>query len=290
MSACGEQQARGGAEGLPADMRLVTQAQGSMSAVASVNICELRFRKCMEALIVLGGARTCNLRTAPNFTTPHIAVRALHDIMASAFCWALFAVCCAVASAQPRFPNEAAEPDPLHKTLLDVFDEDKDTMVTLSEVTNALNVYGSMMAGLGGAQQQDPASAGPSEMERMVEMAQIGAPGLFRLLDADSSGALSSKELEWVEVAYGKVRKPMLLKNLTLDVFKALDGDADGELSMEELRAAVDGDAFDKVLALLEDQLPIPVLFKGTLSREAVREQLVTAMGLLDSDGDGKVS
>ena len=63
-----------------------------------------------------------------------------------------------------------------------------------------------------------------------------------------------------------------------------------GELSMEELRAAVDGDAFDKVLALLEDQLPIPVLFKGTLSREAVREQLVTAMGLLDSDGDGKVS
>ena len=69
MSDCGEQcQARGGAEGLPADMRLVTQAQGSMSAVASVNICELRFRKCMETLIVLGGARTCNLRTAPNFT------------------------------------------------------------------------------------------------------------------------------------------------------------------------------------------------------------------------------
>lgn len=44
------------------------------------------------------------------------------------------------------------------------------------------------------------------------------------------------------------------------------------------------------MLALLEESLPLPSLMKGKLSRDAVREQLVTAMGFLDTDADGQES
>lgn len=154
----------------------------------------------------------------------------------------LLATCCGLAAAQQPFPGQGAEPEPLHTTLMNMFDEDKDASVTLDEVNRALQVFGAMMGGMGGAPPGQPAS-GPSEAEVMIKMAQKGAPALFQLLDADGSAALSSAELEWVQDAYAAVRKPMLLKNLTVDVFAALDADADEIITMDELRAAVDGEA-----------------------------------------------
>ena len=100
------------------------------------------------------------------------------------------------------------EPAPLDQTLMNVFDKDHDGKVTLSEVVKAVDGFAAM-----GAMGQQPGQ-GPSDITLLLQAAKTGVPWIFKLIDADASGALTQKELAWVETAYTAVATPGVLKKL----------------------------------------------------------------------------
>ncbi len=197
----------------------------------------------------------------------------------------LAAACLGLASAQPQRAGvspgggvSAPQPPPLHETLMGVLDSDKDGSVTLKEATATLEMLGGMMAG--------PDGKGDPEITPLIAGAKKVAPTLLRLLDADGSGGLSKKEMRWVSDAERQLKRNVL-KNLTRDVFVALDADGDESLGGDELEAPT-AEAREQVLALVRERFPLPALQEGAPD-ELVASALKEAVRFLDSDGDGKV-
>ena len=106
--------------------------------------------------------------------------------------------------------------------------------------------------------------------------------------DADANGALSATELKWTTDAHELLKKPML-KNLSLAIFAELDADADESVTEAEVQAALDGEALDRVVALLREKFPIPALDAKNLPRETMKQHVGAAIKMVDTDGDGAV-
>ena len=115
-----------------------------------------------------------------------------------------------------------------------------------------------------------------------------GGAGDLGLLDADANGALSATELKWTTDAHELLKKPML-KNLSLAIFAELDADADESVTEAEVQAALDGEALDRVVALLREKFPIPALDAKNLPRETMKQHVGAAIKMVDTDGDGAV-
>jgi len=174
-------------------------------------------------------------------------------------------------------------PKPLDETLLDVFDKDHNKKLTVAEVSTTLDSF-AMMGGMGAE------GEGPSEMQQMITKAKSALPALFALMDADGSKTLSPSELKWVPKAYAAVQKPGLLKKLTLDIFSTIDADGDEQLSEAELRDAIEGEKLERVLALLDESLPIPSLvLDADKSRAVLQANFKEGLAYLDGNGDGVI-
>lgn len=172
----------------------------------------------------------------------------------------------------------------LHEVILQVFDKDHSGAVTASEVDTTLSAFGAMAAGMG-----EPGK-GPNEVEAMIESAKGFAPQLVQLLDGDGSGGLSKSELLWIS-KFQTVLKNGELRNLTRDVFMALDADSDDVLTADEAKTD-DAETLAKVVALVQEVLPLPALMVDTADAEqraTLRKHLGRALEMLDADGDGVV-
>ena len=95
------------------------------------------------------------------------------------------------ANGQPQRPKPT--PQPLDKVLMQVFDKDMSSSVSMEEVKMSLGAFAAMGGAMGGQQPGQP----PNPMGKAIEWAQKLAPSIFALLDADDSKSLSQKELVW---------------------------------------------------------------------------------------------
>lgn len=176
----------------------------------------------------------------------------------------------------------AQEASPLHATVLAVFDLDKNGALTLMEVLSALDGFGAL-----GAFGVPPAAGQPEPLAHRVGAAKAAAPTLFRLMDTDKSGTLTASELEWLGAAHERVKAS--LKELTREVFDAIDADGDNSVSPEEQKAAIIPPVLGKVTALLEANFPIPSL-SSALEEAGSAEHVVALLALVDGDSNGAIS
>jgi Ca2+-binding EF-hand superfamily protein len=178
--------------------------------------------------------------------------------------------------------GKGGPPEPLHQTVLTVFDKDHDRRVRMQEVLDTLEGFGAL-TGMG---QQDPGQ--PNKMKDSVDAAKAVAPTLFGLLDANSDGALSMKELKWL-TDLEAAAKSGLVKTVTRDVFAAIDADSDDSLSANELAAATEPEALGKLLATVQEALPTPALAVDR-EHEVLVRSFRSGVALLDGDGDGVIT
>lgn len=175
---------------------------------------------------------------------------------------------------------------PLGQTIMQVFDKDKSGGITSAEVNTQLT----MLAGMAGG--MDGGGSGPgSEVAPMINAAKKFAPDLIKLLDSDGSEALDAKEVAWIEQFQTKL-KSGVLRNLTRDVFAALDADADDALNADEI-GTDDASRLASVVELVREAFPLPNLLVDTsddAQRATLRKHLASALKLLDGDGDGIAS
>ena len=175
----------------------------------------------------------------------------------------------------------------LDAVIMQVFDKDHSGSVTLKETDSTLTALGSMVGGM-----RSPGdNGGPSEIEGMIQSAKDFAPTLFNLLDGDGSKTLDKKELLWV-TKFQKVLQSGGLRNLTRDVFAALDTDEDGSVTTAESETE-DVAQLASIVELVQAALPLPNLLVDTADaaqRDGLRKHLKHAMGMLDADSDGAVT
>merc|ERR1719460_992827 len=96
----------------------------------------------------------------------------------------------------------------------------------------------------------------------MIKKAKEFAPALFSLLDEDSSKTLNAKELVWI-TKFQKVLGNGELRNLTRDVFNALDADEDNSLTAQEVETD-DAARLARVVELVQEAFPLPSLVVDT--------------------------
>ena len=113
-------------------------------------------------------------------------------------------------------------------------------------------------------------------------------PEAIKLLDSDGSKGLDKSEVLWI-TKFAKTLRSGELKNLTRDVFEALDADGDDSLTASEV-ATDDEATLAKVVTLVHATLPLPNLLVDTADAEqraTLSKHLTSALAMLDGDGDG---
>ena len=176
----------------------------------------------------------------------------------------------------------------LDAVIMQVFDKDHSGSVSLKETDSTLTALGGMV---GGMRSPGDDGGGPNEIEGMIQSAKDFAPTLFGLLDSDGSKTLDKKELLWV-TKFQKALQSGGLRNLTRDVFAALDVDEDGSVTTAE-SATEDVAQLAAIVELVQAVLPLPNLLVDTADakqRDGLRKHLFTAMAMLDADADGAVT
>lgn len=131
-------------------------------------------------------------------------------------------------------------PGPLHETIQAVFDTDKDGALSLDEIQSTLDGLAAVAAmGMAGGAAGAAGDSGnvASQLAARVRAAKDFAPMLVKWMDVDSDGALSQSELQWVTSAHARMKQS--LKELTRDIFDAMDADADDSISPQEIEAAM---------------------------------------------------
>jgi Ca2+-binding EF-hand superfamily protein len=188
---------------------------------------------------------------------------------------------------RPTDGREAGSPapEPLHETIQTVFDTDKNGAVSLEEIQSTLDGLAAVAAmGMAGGAAGVAGDSGDAagQLAARVRAAMEFAPMLLKWMDADSDGALSASELRWVTSAHTRMRQS--LKEMTRDIFDAMDADADDTISPEEVTAAMAPAVLGKVVGLLEAGFPVP-----SLSATATAEHVASLLAMADSDSDGSV-
>lgn len=176
---------------------------------------------------------------------------------------------------------------PLHDLTMQVFDKDKDGAVTLAELTSTVDGL-LEMASMG----QEPGDAkGKSSAELMAVAVKSAAPHLFAMLDGDESGGLDKTELGVLE-KINKGLKSGALKNMTREVFGAIDADSDNTLSEAELLACEQPDMIARLVAIVTAELPLPALLslaKAAAKGDKGAATIKAGLAMLDDDGNGVI-
>jgi len=186
-------------------------------------------------------------------------------------------------------PGGGAPPlQSLDAVVMQVFDKDHSGSVSLKEAENTLTALGGMVSGM---RSPGDDGGGPSEMEGMIKQAKEFAPNFFALLDSDKSTTLDGDELKWI-TKFQKVLQNGALRNLTRDVFAALDADDDGSLTTAESETE-DAERLARVVELVQEVFPLPNLLVDTADAKqstVLRTHLRTIASMLDGDADGAVT
>ncbi|KAL3927556.1 MAG: hypothetical protein SGPRY_002771, partial [Prymnesium sp.] len=176
------------------------------------------------------------------------------------------------------------EPPSLTQTALHLLDKNKDAQVSLKEAGDMLDglIALSSMGGEGGG--------GESEMATMGKQAKRWMPTLFKLLDSDRSGGLEEGEIEWVERGLEAAKKN-LFRNLTRDMFEALDSNGDNSLDPAEVEAALQPEMYRRLISIAMELFPLPGLTAefANGSPSLVKENLKEIVSALDGNGDGSI-
>jgi Ca2+-binding EF-hand superfamily protein len=176
----------------------------------------------------------------------------------------------------------------LDAVVMQVFDKDHSGSVSPKEADSTLSALGGMVSGMKPPGEE---GGGPSEIEGMIDSAKKFAPNFFALLDSDGSKTLNKDELKWI-TKFQKVLQNGELRNLTRDVFAALDADEDGSITAAESETE-DQARLARVVELVREVFPLPNLLVDTADAEqsaVLRGHLKTAFGMLDVDSDGAVT
>lgn len=169
-----------------------------------------------------------------------------------------------------------------------VLDNDKNGKVTTDEVAQTLDMLEKLLS------EGDP----ESEYVAMLRGTKAAAPHLFRLLDMNGDDALTKTELLYATL-FDDALKSGDLRALVRDCFVAIDADGDDRLSADEMKAAIDpdgGEALIAVSAKVHALFPLrsdpselnDFLRSGLESVGGVTDDgLAKGMSYVDADGDG---
>lgn len=184
---------------------------------------------------------------------------------------------------------------PLGDVLHLVLDKDKDSRVTMEEVKSQISVLEALF--------QNGEGEEAEEYRRLLGGVKASAPRVFELLDSDSDGRLTKKELAVTTRFEKSLRKGGGLREVVRDVFGILDADSDDVLTVAELLGGYRSDeAVSKIAGRVHDLFPslrdtsadLEGFVKSTIESfggtDALDEGSVAEyVAWIDDDGDGKV-
>jgi len=179
-----------------------------------------------------------------------------------------------------------------------IFDSNKDGLITISEVSETINMV-AMMAG--DSELTPGASDEMVETRNMVDSAIAAAPAIFEFLDGDSSDTLTRKELKWISnVQSGFLSGAM--RSLIREVYAAIDTNDDDFLDASELdilagKTNDDGQVLTTIAELMHTAYPVrkdaedlkSILQKGISALGANGYSTSDEMSYIDTNKDGKI-
>ena len=201
-------------------------------------------------------------------------------------------------------PPPGKTDEPLGTVLHQILDSNKDTQVTMAEVSQQLSILDHLFnqAAIAGG---DEGKTNPKYQanKAMLEGIRSASPTLFALLDSNSDEKLTMQEMEYVTKFEQSLNKDGGMKNLLRDVFAVLDVDKDDRLSSDELfRASQDDKVISDVTVLFHKLFPLrdtatdlevfvrkaidSIGGKGAIEKASVEK----GMKWIDEDDDGYIS
>eukprot|EP00956_Cyclotella_meneghiniana_P042207 scaffold248391_cov70-Cyclotella_meneghiniana.AAC.15 len=207
-----------------------------------------------------------------------------------------------LANSQGNIPPQAKPDEPLGNVLHQVLDSNKDTKVTMAEVSQQLSIL-DLLFSQGAAGEAGKVDEKNRANKEMLEGLKFIAPTLFKLLDSNSDEKLTKKELEYVTKFEKSLMKGGGMRDLLRDVFGVLDTDKDDKLSADELFSASQSDKvisdvtvlFHKLFPLRDTAAELEVFVKTTIEsiggKGAIdKESIIKGMKWIDEDEDGQIT
>lgn len=200
-------------------------------------------------------------------------------------------------------PPPGKTDEPLGNILHQVLDSNKDTQVTMVEVSQQLSILDLLFnqaADAGEDGRTDPKYQSDKEMLKGIRTV---SPTLFALLDSNSDEKLTKQEMEYVTKFEQSLKKDGGMMNLLRGVFAVLDENKDDKLSSEELFRASQSDKvisdvtilFHQLFPLRDTASELEVFVRNTIDsigdKDAIDEASVEdGMKWIDEDDDGYIS
>mmetsp|Transcript_28288 Transcript_28288/g.31794 ORF Transcript_28288/g.31794 Transcript_28288/m.31794 type:complete len:257 (+) Transcript_28288:191-961(+) len=181
----------------------------------------------------------------------------------------------------------------LDDALSTIFDSNKDGLISKSELKKTMDMV-AMMAG----DSELTHDASEIETRSIVDTALNAAPVIFEFLDSDSSNTLSRNELKWANtIKSGFLSGAM--RNLTREVFAAINTNEDDFLDASELdtAASTDSKVLSTIVGLVHTAYPVrknvddlkSMVQQGISALNANGSSASDGISYIDTNKDGKI-
>mmetsp|Transcript_3564 Transcript_3564/g.4027 ORF Transcript_3564/g.4027 Transcript_3564/m.4027 type:complete len:254 (-) Transcript_3564:173-934(-) len=178
----------------------------------------------------------------------------------------------------------------LDDALSTIFDSNKDGLISKPELKKTMDMV-AMMAG-------DSELTPDSEERSIVDTAINAAPVIFEFLDSDSSNTLSRNEIKWANtIKSGFLSGAM--RNLTREVFAAINTNEDDFLDASELdtAASTDSKVLSTIVGLVHTAYPVrknvddlkSMAHQGISALNANGSSASDGISYIDTNKDGKI-
>mmetsp|Transcript_24462 Transcript_24462/g.27957 ORF Transcript_24462/g.27957 Transcript_24462/m.27957 type:complete len:254 (-) Transcript_24462:54-815(-) len=178
----------------------------------------------------------------------------------------------------------------LDDALFTIFDSNKDGLISKPELKKTMDMV-AMMAG-------DSELTPDSEERSIVDTAINAAPVIFEFLDSDSSNTLSRNEIKWANtIKSGFLSGAM--RNLTREVFAAINTNEDDFLDASELdtAASTDSKVLSTIVGLVHTAYPVrknvddlkSIVHQGISALNANGSSASDGISYIDTNKDGKI-
>mmetsp|Transcript_49897 Transcript_49897/g.53849 ORF Transcript_49897/g.53849 Transcript_49897/m.53849 type:complete len:254 (+) Transcript_49897:179-940(+) len=178
----------------------------------------------------------------------------------------------------------------LDDALSTIFDSNKDGLISKPELKKTMDMV-AMMAG-------DSELTPDSEERSIVNTAINAAPVIFEFLDSDSSNTLSRNEIKWANtIKSGFLSGAM--RNLTREVFAAINTNEDDFLDASELdtAASTDSKVLSTIVGLVHTAYPVrknvddlkSMAHQGISALNANGSSASDGISYIDTNKDGKI-
>jgi len=183
----------------------------------------------------------------------------------------------------------------LDDALFTIFDSNKDGLISKPELKKTMDMV-AMMAG--DSELTPDASEEMIETRSIVDTALNAAPVIFEFLDSDHSNTVSRNELKWANtIKLGFLSGAM--RNLTREVFAAINTNEDDFLDASELdtAASTDSKVLSTIVGLVHTAYPVrknvddlkSIIQKGISALGANGSSASDGISYIDTNKDGKI-